>query len=159
MRDYRKLEVWKKAHELTLLVYREVLPILPKTEIFHLGAQMKRAAYSIPLNIVEGSGKSTEADFVRFLDISLGSAHELEYCIFLSKDLLYISEDLYNGINEFVNQVKAMLIGLIKSIRKQSEAESLKQKANSVKQTKKAFSLPLSAFSLTNSKKKKNETI
>src|ERR1700743_1908070 len=115
MRDFRKLEVWKKSHELTLFVYKSLLPNFPKSEQFDLYSQSKRAAYSIPLNIVEGSGRFTEKDFAHFIDQALGSVHELEYCCLLSKDLFYIDEELYQVINKLVNEVKAMLIGLIKN--------------------------------------------
>ncbi len=118
MRDYKKLEVWKKAHGLTLFIYHDLLPVFPKDEFFHLVSQTKRAAYSIPMNIAEGSGKSTDKDFSRYLDISLGSAHELEYCCLLARDLGYLSEELYIKVNNETNQVKAMLIGLIKTIRR-----------------------------------------
>ena len=117
MRDYRKLEVWKRSHELTLFVYKNILPKFPKSEQFDLLSQTKRATYSIPLNIVEGSGRFTEKDFAHFLDIALGSAHELEYCCLLSKDLSYFDEDLHNTTNKLINEVKAMLIGLIKKLR------------------------------------------
>ncbi len=118
MRDYKKLAIWKKSHELTLLIYHDILPAFPKHENFHLASQTKRAAYSIPMNIAEGTGKNTDKDFASFLDISLGSAHELEYCCFLGKDLGYLSVEQFNKVNNEINQVKAMLIGLIKSIRK-----------------------------------------
>ena len=118
MRDYKKFEVWKKAHQLTLLIYHEILPGFPKHEIFHLASQTKKAAYSIPMNIAEGSGKNTAKDFTNYLDTSLGSANELEYCCLLAKDLGYLSEEVFNNVNNQTNQVKAMLIGLIKAIRK-----------------------------------------
>jgi four helix bundle protein len=117
MRDYRKLEVWKKSHELNLFVYLNFLPKFPKSEQFDLMSQTKRASYSISLNIVEGSGRFTEKDFAHFLDQALGSAHELEYCCLLSKDLSYIELELYQKLNQLINEVKAMLIGLIKKLR------------------------------------------
>ncbi|WP_426667228.1 four helix bundle protein [Mucilaginibacter sp. McL0603] len=117
MRDYKKLEVWKKAHELNLFVYLHFLPKFPKSEQFDLLSQTKRASYSIALNIVEGSGRFTEKDFAHFLDMALGSAHELEYCSLLSRDLTYIDQEFYQQINQFINEVKAMLIGLIKKLR------------------------------------------
>ena len=80
MRDFKKLEVWKKSHELNLFVYLNFLPKFPKSKQCDLTSQTKRAVYSIPLNIVEGSGRFTEKDFAHFLDMALGSAHELEYC-------------------------------------------------------------------------------
>ena len=117
MRDYKKLEVWNKSHKLNLFVYATLLSKFPKNEQYDLMNQTKRAAYSIPLNIVEGSGRFTENDFAHFLDQALGSAHELEYCCLLSHDLLYIDKDLYQQTNQLINEVKAMIIGLIKKLR------------------------------------------
>jgi four helix bundle protein len=117
MRDYRKYEVWAKSHELVLFVYKEVALGFPKNEQFELLRQMKRAAYSIPFNIVEGCGRNTDKDFVHFLDMSLGSAHELEYCFLLAKDLGFIQKELYAVLYEKVNEIKAKTIKLIKSIR------------------------------------------
>ncbi|MDB5139633.1 MAG: four helix bundle protein [Mucilaginibacter sp.] len=101
-----------------MFVYSNILPKFPKSEQFDLHSQTKRAAYSIPLNIVEGSGRFTEKDFAHFLDMALGSTHELEYCCLLCKDLLYIEQELYINTNQLINEVKAMLIGLIKILRK-----------------------------------------
>ena len=117
MRDYQKLEVWKKAHLFTLQVYKEILPIMPNEEKFALTQQIRRAAYSIPLNIVEGSGKNTDKDFARYLDNSLGSAKEVEYAFILIRDLNYINEDLYFIVNKSINEIKAMLIAFIKFLR------------------------------------------
>jgi four helix bundle protein len=117
MRDYKKLEIWKKSHLLTQMIYTKVVVCFPKEEAYALSSQIKRAAYSIPLNIVEGCGRLTEKDFARFLDQALGSAHETEYCALLSFDLGYINEGLYNDVNKQVNEVKAMLIAFIKTLR------------------------------------------
>ena len=87
-------------------------------EKFELTSQTKRAAYSIPMNIAEGCGRNTDKDFVHFLDTALGSAHELEYCALLIFDLGFIKKDLYKLLTEKINEVKAKLINLIKSIRK-----------------------------------------
>ncbi|SDP72308.1 four helix bundle protein [Mucilaginibacter sp. OK268] len=118
MRDYKKYEVWKKAHELNMFIYLTLLPKFPKSEQFDLMSQTKRASYSLPLNIVEGCGRNTEVDFARFLDQALGSAHELEYCCLMCRDLSYVDEQLYQQTNTIINEVKAMLIGLIKTLRK-----------------------------------------
>ena len=82
-----------------------------------MSSQIRRAACSIPLNIVEGCGRSTEKDFVRFLDIALGSVHELEYGLLLVRDLGFISNDNHLAVNEKLNEIKAKLIKLIKLIR------------------------------------------
>lgn len=118
MRDYKKLEVWSKAHGLTLFIYKEVLPKMPIEEKFALTSQLRRSAYSIPLNIAEGCGKNTDKDFVHYLDIALGSTHEVEYTCLLIFDLSYILPVLYEEVNKAVNEIKAMLISFIKYIRK-----------------------------------------
>lgn len=118
MRDYRKYDVWVKAHEFVLFVYKDVLGYFSVNEKYDLVSQLKRATYSIPLNVVEGCGRNTDKDFVHFLDISLGSVQEAEYCLLLAFDLQYINENVYQLANGKLNSVKAMLINLIKSIRK-----------------------------------------
>jgi four helix bundle protein len=118
MRDYKKLEVWKKAHLMVLYMYSDVLPKFPISEQYDLQSQVKRAAYSVPMNIVEGAGRNSEADFARFLDMALGSCHEAEYACLLAKDLSYLSEEQHQTINNKTNEVKAMLIGLLKHLRK-----------------------------------------
>ncbi len=118
MRDYKKYDVWIKSHALVLVVYKEIAPKFPKSEQFELTSQMKTAAYSVPMNIVEGCGRNTDRDFAHFLDISFGSAQELEYCFLLAKDLAFIEEKEFAVVSEKVNEIKAKLIKLIKSIRK-----------------------------------------
>lgn len=117
MRDYKKLDIWKKSHILTKQVYREILPIMPVEEKFVLTNQIRRSAYSIPLNFVEGSGKNSDKDFAHYLDNALGSAHEVEYTCYLIFDLGYIPQDLYDNLNGAINEVKAMLIAFIKFLR------------------------------------------
>jgi len=117
MRDYKKLDIWKKSHLLTKQVYREILPIMPVEEKFALTNQIRRAVYSVPLNIVEGCGKNSDKDFAHYLDNALGSAHEVEYTCYLIFDLGYISKELYNNLNGAIGEVKAMLIAFIKFLR------------------------------------------
>ncbi len=117
MRNYQKYEVWNEAHQVTLLIYNQVAPRIPRIEQFGLTSQIKRAAHSVPLNFAEGCGRNSEKDFVHFLDMSLGSAHELEYCILLIKDLGYLETDEFELLSRKMNSIKAMLITLIKRIR------------------------------------------
>lgn len=117
MRDYKKLDVWFKAHQLTLFIYKEILPKMPVEEKFALTSQLRRSSYSIPLNIAEGCGKNTNKDFTHYLDIALGSAHEVEYTCLLIFDLSYILPQLYEEVNKAINEVKAMLISFIKYLR------------------------------------------
>ncbi len=118
MRDYRKYDVWVKAHQLTLFIYREIIPCLPKSEQYDLTSQIKRSSYSVPMNITEGCGRNTDKDFVHFLDIALGSLHELEYSVLLCKDLHYSKQTRHEQFLLLETEVKAKLINLIKSIRK-----------------------------------------
>ncbi len=102
-------------------IYKTEVPVLPNSEQYELTRQIKRAAYSVPVNIVEGSGRNSEKDFVHFLDISFGSILEVEYCSLLIKDLSYLDSKLYTTLNEKINHIKAMLTGLIKSIRESKD--------------------------------------
>lgn len=91
MQDYRKLEVWQRAHRMVLNVY-ELAESFPKSETFGLIIQCRRASVSIPANIAEGCGKNSNNDFANFLNIALGSVNEVEYYFLLSKDLNYLDE-------------------------------------------------------------------
>ncbi|HNT50778.1 MAG TPA: four helix bundle protein [Cyclobacteriaceae bacterium] len=116
MKDYKKLNVWHKAHENVLDVYR-LTKNFPKEEQFGLTSQLRRAIVSVANNIVEGCGKHTEKDFANFLQIALGSCQESEYLIMLSFQLEYLKKTDYERISQQVGETKAMLISLIKRIR------------------------------------------
>ncbi len=68
MRDYKELDVWKKAHQMNMYIKKIITVTFPKEERFELTSQLLRSALSVPLNIVEGCGRSTVKDFARFLD-------------------------------------------------------------------------------------------
>lgn len=121
MRDYKRLEVWKKAHELYIHVKKEVTIKFPKEEKYELTSQLQRAALSVPLNIVEGCGRFTDKDFARFLDNSLGSVNETHYCCFAALELKYITQEEYDKVNKLVNETRAMLISFLKFLRGDKE--------------------------------------
>jgi four helix bundle protein len=116
MQNYKELKVWDRAHAFTLKIY-EVTIHFPKEEIYSLTNQLRRAAYSIPSNIAEGCGKKSQLDFANFLNIALGSANEAEYFILLAKDLSYLNTENYTTLFSDINEIKAMLIGLINKVR------------------------------------------
>lgn len=116
MQDFRKLKVWAKAHQMVLNVYRHSEKF-PKEEVYGLTSQLRKASVSIPANIAEGCGKISRKDFSRFLEISLGSTHEVHYYFILSKDLNYLNEDSYSQLEKDISQLKGMLISLIKTVR------------------------------------------
>lgn len=117
MRDYKKFLVWEKSHQLTLDVYKNMTSF-PKEELFGLISQMKRSSSSIPTNIAEGCGRSSDKDFCRFLYISFGSANELEYQILLSIDLNFIDSEKGQNLLIQVEEIKKMLNGLITKLNK-----------------------------------------
>jgi four helix bundle protein len=86
MRDHKKLRTFEMADEVAVLLY-QVTEGFPKEELFGLTSQMRRAAVSVPSNIVEGCARDSQADYVRFLNIAFGSLRELHYQLNLSQRL------------------------------------------------------------------------
>ena len=116
MKDFRKLKVWEKAHSVTLKFYK-ITKKFPREELYGLTSQIRRSAVSVPTNISEGCVRSSDADFARFLYISLGSTSELEYLTLLSSELNFIEKSSSVQLLEEVNEVKKMLISLIKKLK------------------------------------------
>lgn len=115
MRDPDKLAVYRCAERLALEVYRTSAS-LPIAEKYELVTQMRRAAVSVASNIAEGSARSSDSDFARFVEISLGSARELKYQIRLVEQLHYSQAELGNA-NALCDEVIRMLGGLLLALR------------------------------------------
>ncbi len=115
MAGYKDLKVWKLSHELTLEIYK-ITTKFPKAEMFSLVPQMRRAAYSVPSNIVEGKSRHSQKEFRHFLVIARASVEELSYFLLLSKDLDYIEDDLFRKLSDNCSHIGAMLNNLIKKI-------------------------------------------
>jgi four helix bundle protein len=111
MKNFRDLQVWHKAHSLTLAAYR-ITSVFPKQEMYGLTSQIRRCAASIAANIAEGCGKRGNGDFYRFLNMALGSASELEYHFLLARDLEFVSEAIYRQLDHDVVEIKRMLASL-----------------------------------------------
>ena len=116
MQDYRRLDVWKQSHELTLMVYKFTTGF-PATETYGLTSQVRRAASSIPANIAEGCGRDGGLDFARFLQIAQGSAGELDYHLLLGRDLALLNENDYVTLTTNLTIVRKMLTSLIRRVR------------------------------------------
>ncbi|WP_420603363.1 four helix bundle protein [Flagellimonas sp.] len=116
MVDYRNYKVWQKAHLLVIEVY-QMTDTFPKKEQFGLVSQINRAVVSIPTNIAEGCGRETQKELIRFLYISSGSAHELEYLVMLSKELNFINQEHFNMLSPKIEEIKKMLASLINKIK------------------------------------------
>ncbi len=116
IKTFQDLQVWQKAHTLTLDIY-QITKQYPKEEIYCLTSQMRRASLSVTANIVEGQKRNSTDDFVRFLVMSDTSLEELKYYILLSKDLKYIKEENHQKLIELATEVGRMLNGLKRSLR------------------------------------------
>jgi len=120
MQDYRKLDVWDKAHELAVRVYNETLQ--PSDRAFPgLTSQMRRAASSIPANIAEGCGHESQRELARFLQHAIASAQELQYHLLLAKDVQILHVASYARLDARTSQVRQMLSGLLRRVRAQPQ--------------------------------------
>ncbi len=113
MRNFRELNVWKDGRILANDIYR-LTKLLPDAERFGLIPQIQRSAISIPSNIAEGCSKYSQKDFVRFLQISLGSAYELESHIILCGDLDFISPKVAESTIKSIQKLQKRIASLIK---------------------------------------------
>ena len=116
MRDFRKLKVWEKAHDLTLAVYA-LTHTFPREELYGLTSQIRRASVSISANIAEGCGRSGEPELGRFLHIGLGSSSELEYHLLLAYVLGFMSQSDHEKLETKITEVKRMLTALIQKLK------------------------------------------
>jgi len=117
MRDHRKLKAFQLADALALSTYR-LTSAFPKEERFGLTAQMRRSAVSIASNIVEGCARRSEADYLHFLDMAHGAAHELEYQVTLASRLGYLSRESGTVLARQCTEACKVLNGLIRALRK-----------------------------------------
>ena len=115
MRDHNKLRAFELADNLALAIYKHTATF-PRDEQFGLTSQMRRAAVSVPSNIVEGCARETIADYVRFLDIAFGSLRELEYQASLAARLGYLPN--YDVLLPIITETSKVLGALIRSLRK-----------------------------------------
>jgi four helix bundle protein len=115
MRNYRDLQIWTKAHNLTLELYK-LSRQFPKEEVYGLTSQLRRAASSIGANLAEGCGRQSNPKFARFVRISMGSASELDYHLLLSRDLGFLENDTYQRTSKSLTEVRKMLASLLSTV-------------------------------------------
>jgi len=113
---FQDIVAWKKSHELALLVYK-LTSEYPKHEVFALANQMRRCAVSIPSNLAEGYRRNGKNDSLHFYNMAQSSLEELRYQLLLSKDLNYISVEVYNQVSLLAEEVSKLLNGWVKSQR------------------------------------------
>ena len=115
MRDYRKIEAWQLADDLTVAIYQKTQGF-PKEELYGVTSQIRRAAVSTPSNIAEGQGRQTETDFRRFLSIAYGSLREAETQVLIAERLRYISAETRAALIQMSEEIGRMLSGLRRSL-------------------------------------------
>jgi four helix bundle protein len=121
MNSYERLEAWKAAHRFVLAIYRATRGF-PREERFALTAQLRRAAFAVAANIVEGSAKKGPREFRRFLDIAVGSVAELRYTLRLVKDLQLITAEEFAALESERDRVGRLTWGLYRSMRRAIDA-------------------------------------
>jgi four helix bundle protein len=119
MRDYTKIEAWKLADDLTVAIYEQTRSF-PREEIYGLTSQLRRASYSVPANIVEGSSRESKRDYLHFLYIARGSLSETQYFVHLSRRLGYLSDADAERLIGQTRQTFACLHGLIRAVEKEA---------------------------------------
>ena len=117
MRDHTKLRAFQLADELSLSIYR-ITCQFPKEVLFGLTSQMRRAAVSVPSNIVEGCARESQNEYFRFLEIAFGSLRELHYQFWLSERLGYLDKCDDNLCGTMIIETEKVLSALLRSIRK-----------------------------------------
>ncbi len=117
MRDHTKLRAFQLADEIAIMIYR-ITKNFPKEEIFGLTSQMRRCAVSVSSNIVEGSARESQKEYLRFLEIAFSSLRELHYQFSLSKRLGYIEQQESDEFELKITETGKVLAALIRSIRK-----------------------------------------
>jgi len=115
MHNFKKLDIWTKSIELVTKIY-SITNSFPNQERFGLTSQIQRAAVSIPANIAEGSAKSSNKDFARFLEMSIGSSFELETELIIALNLKYIDSVVFTNIETKINEIQKMINGFKQSL-------------------------------------------
>lgn len=111
---FHDLIVWQKAHTLVLEIYK-ITENFPKSELFALVSQMRRAAVSVAANIVEGFRRRSLRDSLNFYNMADGSLEELKYHLLLSRDLGYITSEAYQSVHGLAEEASKLLMRWIQS--------------------------------------------
>ncbi len=119
MRDYRKIEAWELADDLAVAVYEQTRRF-PKGEIYGLCSQLRRAAYSVPANIAEGSARESQRDYLHFLYIARGSLTEAQYFVHLAQRLGYLGVAEAAGLERQMTSAFGCLHGLIRAVEREA---------------------------------------
>jgi four helix bundle protein len=123
MKTFKDLKVWQKSMRIVQYIYKTTQKY-PKNELFGLISQTRRCAVSIPCNIAEGYGRRSSKDYVRFLNISMGSLYELMTLLEVAHTLNFIEKTSFSQILNLTTEVGKMLNSLINKIQKSKSLDA-----------------------------------
>lgn len=119
MSNFRNLMIWQKSMSLTNKIYKSTNNF-PKEEIFALTSQIRRSSVSIPSNIAEGFGRDSNKEYLRFLNISIGSLFEMKTQLEIAKNIDYLNEEEFNTLYEDSREIERMLVSFIVKIKERN---------------------------------------
>jgi len=117
IKPHKRLDVWDKAIDLTVDIYR-ISETFPRTEVYGLTSQMRRASISVPSNIAEGAARQTKREFINYLHMAQGSLSELDTQLVIASRLEYVPTETYEEIGGRIETISKMITGLIKSLKR-----------------------------------------
>lgn len=116
MRNFKQLKVWQKGFDIAVNTFK-LVSSFPKEEKFGLSSQLTRAGVSIPSNIAEGSSRSSDKDYNRFLEISLGSTFEMETQLLIAEAANFGPKELRESLLKDIDEEQKMLISFMNKIK------------------------------------------
>jgi four helix bundle protein len=128
MRNYEDLQVWRKAHDLTLEIYKNTR-CFPSDERFGVTSQIRRSCSSIGANLAEGCGRRSDREMARFVQIAMGSGAELSYHLRLARDLELLSKASFDHLRSGLSEVMRMLSSLSQRLKPRAEVVQLRAKS------------------------------
>ncbi len=117
MHNFRNLEIWRKAITLSTEVY-SITKSFPASEQFGLTSQIQRAVVSVAANIAEGSARSSNKEFVHFLEISLGSLYELETELIVANSVGILDQSMFDNISDKMRELEKMILSFKFTLQK-----------------------------------------
>ncbi len=127
MKNYKELHIWQKGIEIVKQVYL-LTKQFPDSEKFGIVSQITRAAVSIPANIAEGSSRNSDKDYARFLQLSLGSAFEVQTYLVIAKELNFVNIDSINKVEILLEEEIKMIHRFINTLNKNNNQLLVKEK-------------------------------
>jgi len=141
IKSLETLEAWKKAKEFALRVYKEVLPLLPSEEKWHLNQQLRRSSNSIPANIAEGYGRFYYQDNIRFCYNARGSLEETLSHLVMCYELKYIPKPLFDSLEQDGEKLTQLINGYIGYLKRSKQGQNEPGASHSVREDSEPYEL------------------